>query len=79
MMSVRNRERVLQNERLVKSIAEIQKRRRHYIDILDKRVDGQNIYFLVGHTRANIFQGSSFLHPGSTPKEALKIAPSEFG
>lgn len=37
---IRNRERIRQNERLVKSIAEIQKRKRHYVDILDKKVDG---------------------------------------
>ena len=49
----------MENNKLVKSISEIKNRRRHYIDILDKRVDGQNIYYLVGHTRSNIFSFNS--------------------
>ena len=31
---------------------------------MDKRVDGQNIYFLVGHTRSNIFANNAGLFQG---------------
>ena len=51
----------------MKSIAEIQRRKRHYVDILDKRVDGQNIYYLVGHTRANIFSNNNGISQGKDP------------
>ena len=54
-----NYERIIQNKRLVKQISEISKRKRQYIDILDKQVDGQNIYYLVGHSRGNIFHNNT--------------------
>lgn len=59
-ISFRDWERKKQNVRLVKSIKEIQRRQSNFVDILDKkRIDGQNIYYLVGHSRGNIFTNSA--------------------
>ena len=41
-----DRERVMMNNKIIKSIVEISKRKPQYVDILDKRVHGQNIYNL---------------------------------
>lgn len=52
-----DRERILQNNKLVKTIIEIQRRKPQYVDILDRRTEaGQNIYHLAGNHRDLIYK-----------------------
>ena len=47
-----NHERIKQNKRLVQSIIDINKRKTNFVDILQHRKDGQNIYNLAGNNRS---------------------------
>ena len=61
----------------MKQISEISNRKRQYIDILDKQVDGQNIYYLVGHSRGNIFHNNTGHYQGK--REVQNPLSDEFG
>jgi hypothetical protein len=68
------------NNKLVKSIIGIQNRKPHYPDILDRHINGQNVYMLVGHSRGitHTHQGMSEVkHVGMTERSGtvLKTIP----
>ena len=54
LYSYRERERILTNNKLVKSLVEIQKRKPQYVDILDKKLHGHNIYHLTSARESDL-------------------------
>ena len=74
------------NNKIIKSIVDIQRRKSQYVDILDRRVHGQNIYHLQGNSREQIYSktalqakqesGGGAVMPDKNQKKAEKISSS---